>query len=210
MKDKILYGVLAILIILIIGTLYKDNFKKEPDEQFLATEVARDTKEINDDVSIEAASEVENDDPVYIQAYITGEVKNPGVYTIRENSRVNDLVILAGGFTSEANENGINLAQYVEDAEHVYVPSINEKVPEQNKDTTTLESKSENETGKININTATLRELTTLVGIGDAIGNNIINYRNENGGFNDIEEVKNVNRIGDKVFENIKDFITVQ
>ena len=155
-----------------------------------------------------------------ITIFISGEVKEPGVVTIEGDKRLSDAIDKLGGFTSEANLNKINLAMRIEDEKHYIVPKIGDDI-DTNTDTNTnnavegisdevaIESSNQNETNKININIADVQELDTLPGVGEATANKIINYRDEKGKFNSIEDIKNVNGIGDKKYEDIKDKISI-
>jgi competence protein ComEA len=129
-----------------------------------------------------------------IMVYIDGEVLNPGLYTLNEGTRLNDLVILAGGLTSEANEKAINLSIKLKDEMKVTIPNINKQT----------------ESGEelININTASLSELMTLNGIGEVKANAIISFRQKHY-FTRIEEIMLVSGIGEKTFESIKANICV-
>jgi competence protein ComEA len=91
----------------------------------------------------------------------------------------------------------------LEDGQHYIIPKIGEETL--NEENLTEENSSQ----KININTATISQLDTLPGIGEATANKIVKYREENKKFNSIEEIKNVNGIGDKKFEEIKDLICI-
>lgn len=137
-----------------------------------------------------------------ITVYINGEVKNPGVYKLKQDSRVQDLVKACGGFTNEANSYKLNLAKKLKDEDYIYVDkkSDNENLQLQNG----LQGET-SENAKININTATKEELKTIPGIGDVTAQKIIDYREQNGGFSSMEDLKNIDRIGDKTLEKIKD-----
>lgn len=142
--------------------------------------------------------------------YVCGEVNHPAVVTIDSGSRIIDALELAGGATAAADLNQINLAQYVSDAQKIYIPKIGEQV-DKNEIIAQNSSVRQNNVDNtlININTATSSELEQLPGIGPAIAQGIIDYRVSKGSFKDIDEIKNVSRIGDKTFDKIKDKITV-
>lgn len=107
-----------------------------------------------------------------IAVYITGEVKNPGVYYIDENWRLDDLIKECGGLTEDADLSEINLAEKLNDSDKIDIPKI---VLEESIETDN-ETTSEDE-GLININKASKEELKTLNGIGDTLADNIIEYR---------------------------------
>jgi len=131
---------------------------------------------------------------------IKGEVKSPGVYEVDQTSRVNDVIKLAGGFTEEADESHVNLAQKVQDEMIIIVPEL---------DDLTSESYKISEGEKVKINFATQEEIETLNGIGPAKAQAIIQYRDENGFFQKAEELLEVSGIGEKVLENIRDEIQI-
>ncbi len=134
---------------------------------------------------------------------IKGQVKKPDVYTIDENSIINDLIDLAGGVTENADLSNINRAKKLQNHEMIYIADKNDI----NNDYTQA-TNMDNEI-LVDINTATTDKLKTLNGIGDSKAKSIIEYREQNGGFKSIEEIKNVTGIGDKMFEKIKESITV-
>lgn len=146
-----------------------------------------------------------------LRVYVTGAVAHPDVYSLPAGSIIRDALVAAGGATADADLNRINLAQQVCDQQQIYVPQFGEENPPLPSPSIPLPttSGSVQATGKVNINTATAEELDTLPGIGPAIAQRIIEYRQTNGPFQSIEEIKNVSGIGDKLFEKLKDLITV-
>lgn len=155
-----------------------------------------------------------------IKIYITGAVKNEGIYELDENSRIADSIEKAGGITEDANINNINLAYVLEDGMKIYIPKNRDKieikddtniyVSKENGNTSISKNTSSNtQKDKININTATQAELETLPGIGPSIATKIINYRKENGKFTKIEDIKKVNGIGNSKYLQIKDLIKI-
>lgn len=96
----------------------------------------------------------------------------------------------------------------IEDEKHYIIPKIGENIETSNDDNN-LDIKGE-ENNLVNINEADIKELDSLPGVGEATATKIINHREENGKFKAIEEIKNVNGIGDKKYENIKDMITIK
>lgn len=143
-----------------------------------------------------------------VTIFISGEVNNPGVVTINSDKRLADAVNKLGGFTQDADLNKINLAMKIEDEKHYIIPKIGENIETSNDDNN-LDAKDE-EDNLVNINEADIKELDSLPGVGEATATKIINHRKENGKFKAIEEIKNVNGIGDKKYENIKDMITIK
>lgn len=179
--------------------------------------------EINTNLSIlneeEEYTKEENKNKIII--YITGAVANEGIYELDENSRIADAIDKAGGITEEANINNINLAFVLEDGVKIYIPKKGDNSNEIKDDTNTYISKrsdnielaqstkNNNTNNKVNINTANQTELERLPGIGASIATKIISYRNKNGKFINIEDIKKVNGIGESKYEKIKDLIKV-
>lgn len=146
--------------------------------------------------------------------HITGCVRNTGIVEVDDGSRIIDVIEKAGGLTEEADISKVNLAYIVEDAQKIYIPSIlDEKeieyVSTENGDNVIIEDETKEKTSKVNINKAKQTELEQIPGIGPSTAVKIINYRNEKGEFNSIEEIKEVSGIGDKKFNEIKENIEV-
>lgn len=163
----------------------------------------------------------ENAENAKIVVYITGAIKNPGVYELEEEKRIADLIKEAGGVTEEADTNSINMAYKLEDEMKVYVPTKTEETVDIEETTETHISTENNnqekqvintnssKNQKININTASQTELETLPGIGPSTALKIIEYRKESGKFRNIEDIKNVKGIGTNKYEKIKELIKV-
>ncbi|MEG0373229.1 MAG: helix-hairpin-helix domain-containing protein [Enterococcus sp.] len=142
---------------------------------------------------------------------VKGAVKKTGMYRITQGMRLMDAIDLAGGFTSEADQNQVNFSKLLTDQEIIYVPKVGEdisvigKIFQGKNSTTTASGAAE----KININTADLTELQQLTGIGEKKAADIIKYREENGSFRAVEDLTKVSGIGEKTLENLKDSITI-
>lgn len=144
---------------------------------------------------------------------VRGAVAKPGVYTLPPGSRVQDALALAGDVLSHAETRGINLARKLNDGEQIYVPTVAEATLTPAAALTKGERQptaTKTPLGKININTATVAELDVLPGIGPSIAQRIVDYRTQNGPFKKIEDLKKVRGIGDALFEQVKDLVTVQ
>ncbi len=144
----------------------------------------------------------------YIVVYIIGAVHEPGVIRIKEGSRMYEVVEAAGGATDDANIELVNLASIVKDEQKVIIPYI-ESGDNINMAMERINSLMSNNKGLININTATQTELQSLTGVGESTAMKIINYRNQNGYFENVEELMNVSGIGKSKFNAIKNDITV-
>ncbi len=186
MKEKLIYGSLITVLIIISGFLYMNE--KHGDEVEIVTEAAL-SDEVTD-VIIPVATVV---------VYITGEVINPGVYEAYEGQRLYEMIEMAGGFTEEASESSLNLARKVFDGEQVHVPSLEAVTAAEVKVTQ----------NKININQANVDELMELTGVGEAKAEAIIEYRTNNGPYQRIEDIMNVAGIKEAMFNKIKDEIII-
>ncbi|NJN79515.1 MAG: ComEA family DNA-binding protein [Anaerolineales bacterium] len=154
-----------------------------------------------------------------IAVHVIGAVPRPGLYEFVEGARVQDAIDAAGGLLSSASIESINLAALLEDGQQLIIPYKSGQEPVETFTEDELELPNDNEeptsedentdTDLVNINTATLEELDSLPGIGPTIAQRIIDYRDENGPFNTIEDILNVSGIGPSTFEEIQDLITV-
>jgi len=172
-------------------------------------------KEVNEELTVmneqtegkKNEASVPEEKPLVMMADIKGAVVQPGVYEIDADDRVIDLIELAGGLTKDAEAASINFAMHVNDEMVIYVPrkgeSTAEYVPLQN---------GQPSQGKqtINLNTAAASELETLPGIGPSKAEAIIEYRETDGPYKSIEDLKNISGIGDKTFEKLKELISVK
>lgn len=150
-----------------------------------------------------------------IRVYICGYVTNPDVYELTDGARIIDLINMAGGSTEDACLEAVNLASKLADGQKIYIPSHEEI----SKGTVFVFTEEDSfntgynnlyqENSLININFASQKELESLPGIGPVISQSIIDYRNKNGLFNSIDELKRVKGIGEKKYQEIKDLITV-
>ncbi|MCD6106651.1 MAG: ComEA family DNA-binding protein [Caldisericaceae bacterium] len=148
-------------------------------------------------------------EPIYITSYVVGAVSKPDVYELPINSIVKDAIEKAGGPTEDADLVAINLARKVQDGEEIIVPAKQVFLSDSNDPGNSVSTASANSSGKININTASAKELEALPGIGEVKSNAIVQYRKDYGLFRDIRDIINVSGIGEKTFENIKDLIVI-
>lgn len=154
----------------------------------------------------EEPGELISEEKKKIVVEIKGEVSNPNIYYLEDGSIINDLINEAGGLTANANINGINRAELLSDHVCIVIPNKNEEELMSNGDTDLIASP---KSDKVNINTASVEELDTLPGIGPSRAADIISYRESNGRFKSIEDLKNVKGIGEASFEKMKEKITI-
>ncbi len=190
-----------------IDTSNKSNIKKEAGENKSKNGLGGKKNEVKLDK---------------ITVYISGAIQKPGIVTIESNKRLFDAIKMLGGTSEDADLNRVNMAIKLEDEKHYIVPRIGEVISVEDEEinqvsnsgqTNTSKSNAnkpdQNKSSKVNINTADVKELDTLPGIGEATANKIIQHREDNGKFKSIGDIKNVNGIGEKKFDNIKDLISV-
>ena len=140
---------------------------------------------------------------------IDGAVKNPGVYKVSEGTRLFQVIDLAGGLTEDASTDSLNRAEAVYDGQKITVYSSDTEGYSQDDMGGGVPAEKGITGGKVNINTADSVTLQTIPGIGPSKAARIIEYRESQGRFKKIDDIKNVTGIGDMTFENIKDYITV-
>ncbi len=202
------YIIIALLFIfLIIGIIIVKQFDTEEKESLELISIEEETEQDN--------KSIEEEEDYKIVVHITGEVEKEGIIEIKEGGRISDAIDAAGGLTKEADLERVNLAYELEDGQKIYIPNKNDKdieeyVTEGVDDIVLPDELSNMGDGLININKADLEELQELDGIGEALAENIIAYRENNGKFKNIEDIKNVSGIGDSKYEKIKDSIKIR
>ncbi|MGE6259473.1 helix-hairpin-helix domain-containing protein [Heyndrickxia sporothermodurans] len=147
-----------------------------------------------------------NSDNQKIIVDLKGEVMKPGIYEASPIDRIQDVITKAGGFKKNADQTQVNLALKVKDEMVIYVPKLGEKTNPIHSISSSSDSINND---KVNINTANSEQLQSISGIGPSKAASIIEYREQNGPYKKIEEIKNVTGIGDKTFEKLKESITV-
>lgn len=202
-KQRKIVIIICLLVMILIGWKIYDSFRFETEEESL--DLNSNTQE----------SKTEDEEEIVV-VHVTGEVKKPGVVRLKEGSRVEDIINAAGGLTENADISNVNLAYIVEDGTKIRIPSTddnkNEEYITQNLGEGIVMQEENNNSNNtiININTANETELEELPGIGASIAGRIIEYRNKNGKFKSIEDIKNVTGIGNNKYDKIKDLIKVK
>lgn len=197
----------AAAFVVIIFVFYLLEFSDSESGEGDLTAMSIETEEPNT-VDVDAAEKQaveEQADSVYVD--VKGEVKVPGLYEVKKGERLKFVIDKAGGFTREADSNLINLAIKVTDEMMIYVPKIGEVSAGE---PFILGNQNSSNESKINLNEASEEEFESLPGIGPAKAATFVQYREENGPFTKIEDIKNISGIGDKTFEKLKEHIFVQ
>ncbi len=160
-------------------------------------------------VKIISSKKTSVDENRIIKVHVAGAVLKPGLYEVREGMRVADAIKAAGGESTDADVEQLNLAERLRDGQKIMVPqkcagnSLDDPLSAGYHAETSTQSK------KININTATAEELESLPGIGPALASRIIKYRREKGFFTSVSGLKNVPGIGQRKFESLKDLVEI-
>ena len=200
---SIIGGVLAVIVIILVG---RGMMASPTKEKVMVTNAVNTTR-------VEEATTMM---PQNCYVDIKGEVLRPGVYEFSCESRMQEVIKKAGGFTEEADETKINLAQKITDQMQIIVPNVHSKQEDgltegnSEKGSSTNTSVSNSKQGTININTATLEELQTIKGIGKKKAEAILQYRKEHGAFRTKEDLLQVKGIGKKALEAIESQVTFQ
>ena len=200
---SIIGGVLAVIVIILVG---RGMMASPTKEKVMVTNAVNTTR----------VEETTTMIPQNCYVDIKGEVLRPGVYEFSCESRIQEVIKKAGGFTEEADETKINLAQKITDQMQMIVPNVNSKqeggVTEGNseKENSSNTTPSNSKQGTVNINTATLEELQTIKGIGKKKAEAILQYRKEHGPFRTKEDLLQVKGIGKKALEAIESQVTFQ
>ena len=200
---SIIGGVLAVIVIILVG---RGMMASPTKEKVMVTNAVTTTR----------VEETTTMMPQNCYVDIKGEVLRPGVYEFSCESRIQEVIKKAGGFTEEADETKINLAQKISDQMQIIVPNLHSQqeggVTEGNSGKGNLSNTtpSNSKQGTVNINTATLEELQTIKGIGKKKAEAILQYRKEHGAFRTKEDLLQVKGIGKKALEAIESQVTFQ
>lgn len=215
-QKKIIAIILIILVVIAYYYLYLKDTTEEISNQNLEVNNTQENNQTNETIVV----------------HVSGAVNIEGIVELDSGSRIANAIEKAGGVKENADMTDINLAYPLEDGMKIYIPTKEETEANKNNENTSDESYVTSSSGgvnskeatnsipnssttdttskKVNINTATQEELDTLPGIGPSIAAKIIDYREQNGKFNSIEEIKEVSGIGEAKYEKIKDSITIK
>lgn len=202
-KLKLFAAIAFILGGLIFGMQWLGATAEPANTALEPRDLAEAIAESDAEAPIAPTAEQAPDEQVIV--YVSGAVRAPDVYQLPKAARIKDLILAAGGFSDDAALDQINLADRMDDGQHIHVPRQGEAAPAEN---TTTTNSADADT-PIDINAASATELDGLPGIGQALAQRIIDYRTSNGSFKAIEDLRNVKGIGPALFEKIAPLITV-
>lgn len=152
--------------------------------------------------------------PTTIKVYVSGEARHPGVYELPGDARADDALQAAGGPTSDAALEMLNLAKRLSDEEHIHIPGQSERGDSRGASevirSTSVGGVGADPPGKLNINTATVEEFTSLPNIGPSRAAAIVDYREREGPFDSVDDLMSVGGIGEKITDSIRDLVEVR
>lgn len=196
------------VFVLLSGGMYYLNYTGQQEQPQIVSELSQ-KEELEqtgkDEQNRQKVTTQKKSNSIFV--HVCGAVKKPGVYELQSNARICDAIKAAGGLKKKAADTEVNQAQALTDGEQVCIPYKTDD------EESTVASGSDTSSGmegnKVSINRATAEELMTLPGIGASKAQSIIQYREEHGGFQKIEDIKNIQGIKDGVFNKIVDCIVL-
>ena len=217
-ENRLFIGIIGVMVLLFVAFLWLTcGSGRTNQEQTTYTDLSKLTsqssqEEESSSSSLSSSSSTPSQD---VMVDVKGAVRQPGVYSLKAGARVTDAIAAAGGMTDVADSKSVNLAASLVDEAVVYVATqeenisvIADKDASQGQGSNTAGGTGQNQ-GKINLNTASSEELQTISGIGAKRAEDIIAYRESHGGFQSVDDLKNVSGIGDKTLDKIRDSIYV-
>jgi len=204
MKNKNKYLLITIILVFTLLTVMVINLNANSKEYI----VGDTDSSIMQDESIAEDAEEENyeqEENSNVTVFVSGEVLNQRVVEIEKGKRLIDAVEICGGLTENADLNAVNLALVLEEEGHYIIPAIGDM----NVLNATNLNQVNSSSNLVNINSADIELLKTLPGVGDVLGQRILDKREELGKFTSIDQLNDVSGIGDKKFSDIKDKVTI-
>ena len=208
LKSLFYLTIIVVLCIFLVGCNKKGEitFEQAADEVF--------SEEISNQSEVGESKETDVETDAWIYVDVAGAVRTPGVVKLARGARVYEAIELAGGFAKDAAISAVNQASVLQDVQQLYIVTVEEQKTKQlSSSEVSLETSGEGrvaDAGKVNINQASEEEVMTLPGIGASKAADIVRYREEQGRFEQIEDIMNISGIKEAVFGKIKDKITVQ
>lgn len=181
LSQKVVVGALAVAVLYLLGSSFSSENQANKLDLSYVGEIASESNKVSSQIFV----------------HVAGEVKKPGLYGIEVGSRVEDAIALAGGMTSSAFEQSVNLARMVSDGEQIVVLDKSQV------------SSGGTSSQFISLNNATVEQLESLPGVGPAMASRIIELRESIGSFSDLSQLKDVSGIGDKLYAKISKDLTL-
>ena len=198
LKRKIILLIIFLgIVIILLGCFF---YAKKDSDEIIAEDILIDNQN-----TIQESVKNTN----IIKVHVAGCVQSQGIIELEEGSRIADAIDKVGGLTANASTKNVNLAYVLQDGEKIYIPSLAEEQIADEEIQIISSASGSNDNGKVNINKASITELQKISGIGESTAKKIIEYRNTNGKFKSIEDLKNIQGIGDKKYDSIKEEVTV-
>ncbi|MCL1799068.1 MAG: ComEA family DNA-binding protein [Eggerthellaceae bacterium] len=204
-KSPVLLGLGALVLVVVFLVLQNTWDLVQGSGFSISRQSGAEAAQQADEGLSEAPAPVEEAPPVWV--HVGGAVVSPGLYELQEGARVHAVIEAAGGFTQEASPDTVNLARVLVDGEQIIIPTVGEAAAYQ--EAAPQGPGAPAPAGKVNLNTATMSELTTLPGVGEATAKKIIADREANGPFLSVEDIMRVSGIGEKKFADMLPLITV-
>jgi len=180
-SQKIVVGALGVAVLYLLGTSFSSENQANKLDLSYVGDITSESSQISSQIYV----------------HVAGEVNKPGLYSVEVGSRVEDAILLAGGMTSSAFEQSVNLARMVSDGEQIVVLDKSQV------------SSGEASAQFISLNNATSEQLESLPGVGPAMAARIIEHRESIGSFSDLSQLKDVSGIGDKLYAKISKDLTL-
>lgn len=193
LKKSAFFFVIGISVILFLVFQHKNS--ADPNPEMTPVPEPETGKEATEDTAVEDSVMVVD---------VKGAIKKPGIYEVPADARVNDVIEMAGGFMKQADQSMVNLAQKVQDEMVIAIPKKGESPNNPDAVANTTDTQ-----GKVNLNKAEQAEIETLPGIGPSKAQAIIDYREENGLFQNMDDLLEISGIGEKTLENLEDYVQV-
>jgi len=189
----------AVILLLLLGVAYS-HFRSKPRVVRIIGRESTASSAVDSRVQAGRAQ---------LSIHVAGAVNKPGLYEVGEGSRVADAVSRAGGPAPDALLDNLNLAARLKDGEKVMVPRGTQQAAGQQDVSAEAATGSGSSGSAVNINIASVDELDRLPGVGPALSQRIVEYRQKNGAFSSVEELDNVEGIGPSKMESLKDLVTI-
>ncbi|HGI2065101.1 TPA: helix-hairpin-helix domain-containing protein [Streptococcus agalactiae] len=194
--------------LLLFGILVLNHFGTHHKEDNLNINLEKKVSTITEK-KVPMISHVKDKVSNQVTVDVKGAVNHPGVYSLPSQSRVTDAIKRAGGLSNLADSKSVNLAQKLQDETVIYVAQKGEKITVVEEEKANNIATQGNSKGKINLNKADLSSLQTISGVGAKRAQDILDYRDSQGGFKTIDDLKNVSGIGEKTLEKLRQDVTI-